>query len=392
MRILVVGGDDARDIGPSATSGLCRSLVDAGHEVRVVASSLRPLAQDRPQPAPERGDQRRATLADRAGPVIAHAVNWRPHVIVSLAASLRSAALVAAVARYTGTRSWLHLRELATTASSRPFGRLRPLLAPLETLVLKGFDRVSTASPATIKLLQDRGVEPARTREIRNWRDLSAIVPGDRNSRFRTELGLREEDFVGLLAGPLADPEALDLVCDAAGQLRQSHPQVHLVICDERPAACDAGPNLHFLGPQPEHRRSELLATADFHLLLPPAAPDALPPILGDLFASNRPVVASADPGSCLADEIEDAGLAVAPGDGLSLVAAIGLLAEERALSRILGDNARERALQRWSRHGVVGYWVQELLALAVAESGARPVANRAFAGSPAEPDDVLSR
>jgi colanic acid biosynthesis glycosyl transferase WcaI len=122
-------------------------------------------------------------------------------------------------------------------------------------------------------------------------------------------------------------------------------------------------PNIHFLELQPNEWFSELLATADFHLLpqRAEAADLVLPSKLGGVFSSGRPVVAMADPYTGLAAEVTGAGLVVTPGDSHALAAAVCQLSEDRGLSLRLGSNARQRALEKWDRQAILSYWTQEM-------------------------------
>jgi colanic acid biosynthesis glycosyl transferase WcaI len=171
----------------------------------------------------------------------------------------------------------------------------------------------------------------------------------------------------------MSNKQGLDLIIETAEMLEQSHPHIHFVLCGEGPHKMQlmdmaAGrPTVHFLPLQPNDRLSELLATADFHLIPQKAAATdlVLPSKLGGILSSNRPVIAMAALGSGLADEIVDVGLLVGPGDTHGLADAIRHLNDDRALGRRLGDNARRRALERWDRRSIVDNWSREMSLLA---------------------------
>ncbi|KIZ47874.1 hypothetical protein OO17_02045 [Rhodopseudomonas palustris] len=289
--------------------------------------------------------------------MVTRILKGRPDTILLIAPTSIYAALVALSARCIGARSWLHLREpaFAEACEGRLFA-IRPIktmLYYLETLSLMLFDRVSTISPQMRRELQSRGVDARKTYELRDWIDLSAIEPGSCKTRIRRQLGLNEAHFLGLVPGASLDQDALDMVVSAAMIFSQRQSHIHLVIYGKAASVPTETPNLHLLD-LPPAPCSELLATADFHIVQQNTADSLLPPLLGEILASNRPAIAIADSGTCFADEVEDVGLIVAPRDVLGLVESIGLLDDERALTEILGNNARERALERWSRPGII--------------------------------------
>lgn len=249
----------------------------------------------------------------------------------------------------------------------------------IERRILKSFDRVSTISAQMLHRLGTKGIAADRLREVRNWIDTSAILPADRATAFRQELGLDGTHLIGLYSGTMSNKQGLDLIVDTASMLEQSHPQIHFILCGDGPHKSQlmnmaAGrPNVHFLGLQPNERFSELLATADFHIIPQKAAAAdlVLPSKLGGILSSNRPVIAMAEAGTGLANEVSDVGLVVPPGDSRGLASAVCRLNDDREFGHGLGDNARKRALERWDRRAIVDYWVREMTELADGETEA---------------------
>ena len=99
-----------------------------------------------------------------------------------------------------------------------------------------------------------------------------------------------------------------------------------------------------------------LLNLATVHLL--PQRADAadlvLPSKLAPMLASARPIVATAAPGTGVAQAVEGAGLAVPPGDAAAFAAAIARLVDEPELALTLGGRGRERALAEWDREAIL--------------------------------------
>jgi colanic acid biosynthesis glycosyl transferase WcaI len=321
-------------------------------------------------------------------PVVAQALRWRPQLMFSVAPSLMSSAAVAMAARRTGAASWLHVQDFEVDAAFdlgllQGRGMRRSVMLAVEWRILRAFDRVSSIAPRMLQRLAEKGVDSGRLREIRNWVDTGAIVPGSRMTRFRAELGLGESDVVALYSGSMSRKQGLELILAAARALGPSSP-VAFILCGEGPyrAELQAGAaelgNFRFLDLQPEQRLAELLNTADIHLIpqRAEAADLVLPSKLGGILASGRPVVAMATPGTGLADESEGAGLLTAPGNAHALAEAVRALAENRELRYSLGAKARRRATERWDKDAILGTLEREFMTFCgeVGVTAAKPV------------------
>jgi colanic acid biosynthesis glycosyl transferase WcaI len=164
------------------------------------------------------------------------------------------------------------------------------------------------------------------------------------------------DDIVALYSGTMSNKQGIELIVDAAQELKRTNPNIHFILCGEGPQRASLETiatgfaNIHFLPLQPADRFSELLATADIHLLpqRAEAADLVLPSKLAGMFASGRPVIAMASEGTGLAHEIADAGLIVPPGDAPALAAGIRIFAEAPVLRQSLGSKARLRAVMHW--------------------------------------------
>ncbi|RXG85996.1 WcaI family glycosyltransferase [Bradyrhizobium vignae] len=401
MRILLVGINYAPDLIGVAkyNTELCESLVDEGHEVRVItappyyptwkiptrfnasyfrATNINGVRVTRTPiyvPAQPSGGKRLIHHASFALssmlPVLIDALSWRPDVMVAVAPSLMSAAFVSFVARRVGAKSWLHVQDFEVDAAF-DLGllrnhSLRKGMLRAEAAILKSFDQVSTISEAMLQRLAIKGLAPNQALEVRNWIDTSAVRPGSRMTKYRQQLKLGEGDIVALYSGTMSNKQGLDLVIEAAIRLERSHPHVHFILAGEGPhkmrlEQMGAGhSNIHFLELQPHESFNELMATADFHLIPQKAAAAdlVLPSKLGAIFASARPVIAMAKEGTGLEAEVTGAGLVVPPGDSFALELAICQLSEAPALRRRYGDEGRKRALDRWDRRTIVLRWAE---------------------------------
>jgi colanic acid biosynthesis glycosyl transferase WcaI len=242
----------------------------------------------------------------------------------------------------------------------------------LERSILKSFDRVSTISPEMTQRLKQKGVASDSLCEFRNWIDTNVIAPASNQTRFRSDLGLKPTDVVALYSGAMSNKQCLELVIEAASAARTGNPSLQFVLCGNGPAKSDlmltaeGASNVRFLDLQPTQRLSELLNTADIHLLPQRAQVShlVLPSKLAGMLASGRPIVAMAEPGTSLAQEMEQAGIVVAPGDAKAFATATMALADDESSRMHLGTAARKQAQQRWERTTLIRSLESEFHAL----------------------------
>lgn len=181
---------------------------------------------------------------------------------------------------------------------------------------------------------------------IPNFVDTDAIVPADRATPYRTELGLGDGPVV-LYAGNVGFSQSLELVLAAAREL----PDVTFLVNGNgaaRPplevAAADIA-NVRFADYISPERLSELLATGDVHVvpLRRGLGRVSVPSKTYSIMAAGRPVVASIDPGTAVPQILAESGggIAVDPDDAEAFTAAIRSLIDDPERGRRLGALGR---------------------------------------------------
>lgn len=181
---------------------------------------------------------------------------------------------------------------------------------------------------------------------IPNFVDTETIVPADRATPYRAELGLGDGPVV-LYAGNVGFSQSLELVLAAAREL----PDVTFLINGDgaaRPslevAAADIA-NVRFADYIEPERLSELLATGDVHVvpLRRGLGRVSVPSKTYSIMAAGRPVVASIDPGTAVPQIVAESGggIAVDPEDAEAFTAAIRSLVDDRERGRRLGALGR---------------------------------------------------
>jgi len=397
MRLLIVGINfhpELTGIG-KYTGEMAAYLAETGHEVRVVtAPPYYPWWQVQPPyhwmqyrretwrgvevyrsplwvPRRVSGVKRLVHLASFAlfsAPLLLWQIRWKPDVVLAVAPALSAAPLALLTARLSGAKAWLHIQDFEVDAALGlgilpSQGAVLHLLLALERRLLRAFDVVSTISRRMCNRLWEKGVAERKIMFFPNWVDTNAIFPlgAGGGNLYRQMLGLKPEDIVILYAGNMGQKQGLEVLIEAAQRLRDA-PGLHFVLCGDGAvrssleASARGMPNVHFLPLQPVEHLNLLLNMADIHVL--PQRADAadlvMPSKLTGMFASGKPVVATAHPGTEVAQVIRETGVLVPPEDASALAAALNVLAKDPQRRAALGKQGRAFACEHYAREKVL--------------------------------------
>ncbi len=192
--------------------------------------------------------------------------------------------------------------------------------------------------------------QPEKVRVIPNFVDTDWIKPSDRSNAYRREFGLEDKTVV-MYAGNVGLSQGLDLVIDAATALSYEEDLVFVIngggADRERLIAKARGlDNVRFVDTQPADRLPEVLAAGDIHLvtLKRGLARSSVPSKTYSILAAGRPLLASVDEGSEVADVVTRAraGVAVPPEDPEAFTKALRNLLDAREELTRMGRAARE--------------------------------------------------
>jgi colanic acid biosynthesis glycosyl transferase WcaI len=258
----------------------------------------------------------------------------RPDVVLCIEPTLFCAPALLLASKLSGSRTFLHVQDLEIDAAF-DVGHLngngaRRIANAVEHLFLRAFDGVITISEKMKERLIGKGLAPNRVTMVRNWIDLSRIQPMSGRNAFRNLLGISQDRFVALYAGHLGAKQGLGVLLDAIKSF-SDRDNFSFVIVGEGPMkdqlVRDTAelPFVHFLPLQPAENMSELLSMANVHVLPQQsgAADLVMPSKLGGMLASGVPIVATADPGTEVANILKDIALVVPAGDSRGLAAMI---------------------------------------------------------------------
>jgi colanic acid biosynthesis glycosyl transferase WcaI len=279
--------------------------------------------------------------------------------------------------RLSGAKAWLHIQDFEIDAGfdlgllpSSNF--IRSLVMPSERWLMDRFDCVSTISDRMIERLKIKGVYASKCVYFPNWVDTETIYPLQGSNPLREELAIAPDAVVALYSGTMAEKQGLEVLIAAAQLLAADHLNILFVLSGEGPAkkrlleSAKGLPNLRFLDLQPVERLNALLNLSDIHLLpqLSNAADLVMPSKLKGIYASGRPVVATAHGGTQVAQVLQRCGIVVPPGDVTALANAIVYLATHPEKCTQLGQAARKFAVAHWRQEKVLGELEQKLVLL----------------------------
>jgi colanic acid biosynthesis glycosyl transferase WcaI len=185
-----------------------------------------------------------------------------------------------------------------------------------------------------------------RLHVIPNFVDTAAIVPEDRMTKYRVELGIGNQ-LVVMYAGNVGFSQSLHLMIAAAREL----PEIAFVINGDGAARQSllvqaAGlSNVYFAPYQPIERLSEVLATGDIHVVALRAglASVSVPSKSYSILAAARPVLAAIDEGSEIPRMLAacQGGFLIPPDDESAFTAAVRSLAADPTMCATMGQNGR---------------------------------------------------
>jgi colanic acid biosynthesis glycosyl transferase WcaI len=187
-----------------------------------------------------------------------------------------------------------------------------------------------------------------RLHVIPNFVDTSAIVPSDRMTDYRRELGIDDRVIV-MYAGNVGFSQSLELVLAAA----RSMPHIAFVINGDGAArkslqdevkATDID-NVYFADYQPIERLSEVLASGDIHVvpLKTGLASVSVPSKMYSILSAGRPVVAAIDADTEIPRTLAEsgAGIAVAPDNEAEFISALQILISDETKRALMGALGR---------------------------------------------------
>lgn len=302
-----------------------------------------------------------ASFAVGSFPAMLGQVTWRPEVVMVTEPPVLCVPSSWLVARLCRAKMWLHIMDFEFDVAVHlgmlrgSSGSVRRLLYHVERLLMQRADRISTISERMRYKILEKGISADRTRLFPNWSDIEFVRPLPQDDAVRQEFGAGPNDVLVLHAGNMGEKQSLELVLDAAEQLKdRTEIKFALVgagaarakleeIAEQRRLT-----NVRFFPVQPLERLPALLAAGDIHLVVQrrEAADLVMPSKLTNILAAGKPSIATADPGTALHDIVHgyECGVTTSPGSVAELAASVVELADNPGMRQRLGWNARRYA------------------------------------------------
>ena len=305
-----------------------------------------------------------ASFALSSFPVMLVQILWKPDVVISIEPPLMCAPVSLLVSRLAGSKAWLHIQDFEVDAAFSlgilKFKWLRNMVLHVERWFMRRFDRVSTISLKMLENLIQKGVDSEKAIFFPNWADLSTIFPLEQESPLRKELCIPAGKIVALYSGNMGEKQGLEIILEAASRLVANR-DIQFVLCGDGAARAklfekyEKLPNVLWLPLQPLERLNDLLNMADLHLLPQRAdvADLVMPSKLTGMLASGRPILATAQAGTQVAQVVSSCGKVVEPGDVQGVVQGLLELLHSPQQRTILGTAARQASYE-WDQSNVL--------------------------------------
>jgi colanic acid biosynthesis glycosyl transferase WcaI len=209
-------------------------------------------------------------------------------------------------------------------------------------------------------IMRDSPVEYDKVRIMDNWVDTDLISPTSKVNEFSRQYDLHNK-FVVSFAGSIGVPQGMEVMVDAACELREQSDIIFLIVGDgiEKKKLVSRAEELgldkiFFLPMQPRETYPSILASSDVSLvtLAPGITTPVVPSKILSIMAAGRPVLASLPLQGDAPKLIHEAqcGLCVEPGNPTALAEAILNLYHHPELCMTYGANGRRYAEEHFSR------------------------------------------
>jgi colanic acid biosynthesis glycosyl transferase WcaI len=239
------------------------------------------------------------------------------------------------------------------------------VLSALEKFAYRTAHTISVITDGFCDNLLNKGVPKEKIVCIPNWVNVNFVQPIPKESNPWISTHQLEGKFVVLYSGNIALTQGLETVIEAAAKLRHI-PEIAFVIAGESTAlsrlqdyclSCGAD-NVLLLPLQPREKLPQMLAAADVGLVVQKRNVVAfnMPSKIPLLLASGAAIIGSVPASGTAARAIKDsgAGMVVEPESATALAEALLELYRNPALTKQLGNKARQYAIERYSGEQVL--------------------------------------
>lgn len=244
--------------------------------------------------------------------------------------------------------------------------KLIRILERLELAAYRSADAVVVVTAGFKENVVRRGIDPGKVFTIPNAADIDFFTPRDSDASVRLGLGVIGDETLVTYTGAHGISQGLDLILDAAEELREK--PIHFALvgdgADKKRLAHlvkERGlTNITMLPGVPRDRMPELLAAADI-CVVPlrkiPLFSTFIPSKMFEYLAMGKAVIGSVE-GEAAGILTESGAFVVPPEDGRQLADAIAELAEDPARRERMGHQGREYVVRKFNRSKLAGEYL----------------------------------
>ena len=191
----------------------------------------------------------------------------------------------------------------------------------IEKFIMNGATVISSISEGMIKKIKNKNLKVDKYLLFPNWVDTSSIKPLTRNESLREQMGYQIDDIIVQYSGTIAEKQGLEMIIEVAKDL----PLIQFMMVGEggfkqkmiEKVEEAKLKNIRFFPLQPYNKLSNLLVTADIHLVLQKksASDLVLPSKLTSILSAGAFAIVTASEGTSLYEiiTIHKTGIVVEP-------------------------------------------------------------------------------
>ena len=237
---------------------------------------------------------------------------WKPDIVIGIEPTFFCVPATLLFCKLRSSKSLLHIQDFELDAmlglglglGLGKSGVVAQFAGQVERWFMRRFDAISTISYSMLQKAQDKTGQPEKVFYFPNWVDTDFLTPDADPILFRKRWGIAESTRVVLYSGNMGKKQGLEIVLQAADQLRQ---EPHLLFLMVGSGAAQAElvhqaeqrqlDNLKFYPLQTYEDLPALMALADIHLVVQKkgAADAVLPSKLTTILAIGGECVMTAE-------------------------------------------------------------------------------------------------
>ncbi|MEI6336670.1 MAG: glycosyltransferase WbuB [Methylococcaceae bacterium] len=212
-------------------------------------------------------------------PVLFRQWLWKPDIVICIQPTLFCVPATVLFCKLRGSKSLLHIQDFELDAmlglGLYKAGVAARIFGYIERWLMRRFDAISTISYSMVQKAKYKTRQPEKIFYFPNWVDTNFLTPNADQTLFRKRWDISKSTRVILYSGNIGKKQGLEIILQAADQLREEPDLLFLLIgtgaAQEalvRQAEQMQLPNLRFYPLQSYNDLPALMALADIHLVV----------------------------------------------------------------------------------------------------------------------------